>query len=318
MPSLTPDDVGRRVVVRHLLEHGALATDILGVLVSWGGGELVVRRSDGALVTVPAAAVVAAKVVPPRAVARRDVRALEAAAAAAWPATERAALGGWLLRAASGFTGRANSCLPLGDPGMALPDAVAAVEAWYDARGLPPRFQVPEPLGAALTAHLDRLGWGVANPVLVLTAGAGALAGQLRPGLPDVRVDGAPDAAWLDAYHYRGGDLPATAAAVLTGGDVVGFATVVEDGRTVAVARGAVTDAPDGRRWLGVTAVEVVPAARRRGLGSHVVAGLCAWGTARGAVDVYLQVAEENAAGRAAYGQMGFVPHHRYHYRVRP
>ena len=33
-----------------------------------------------------------------------------------WPPLERGELGGWMLRAAGGFTGRANSVLPLGDP----------------------------------------------------------------------------------------------------------------------------------------------------------------------------------------------------------
>ena len=42
---------------------------------------------------------------------------LERVAAAHWRGTEQEWLGEWLLRAADGFTGRANSALPLGDPG---------------------------------------------------------------------------------------------------------------------------------------------------------------------------------------------------------
>jgi hypothetical protein len=45
--------------------------------------------------------------------------------------------GGWLLRAAGGFTGRANSALATGDPGMPLADAVGEVCRWYTVRGLP-------------------------------------------------------------------------------------------------------------------------------------------------------------------------------------
>ena len=47
-------------------------------------------------------------------------------AALHWQAPEQERLGDWLLRAAEGFTGRANSALPLGDPGSPLPEAVAA------------------------------------------------------------------------------------------------------------------------------------------------------------------------------------------------
>ena len=45
-----------------------------------------------------------------------DELALEAVAARGWRAAETAELGGWLLRADGGFTGRANSVLPLRTP----------------------------------------------------------------------------------------------------------------------------------------------------------------------------------------------------------
>src|SRR5215207_4225414 len=136
-----PSDVGRRVVVRYHLPSEGRATDVLGELVAWTRGRLRVRRSDGKVVEVPEADVVAAKPVPPRPVVRREVRALEAAAALGWQALETALLGGWLLRAAGGFTGRANSCLPLREPGRPLPEAVDRVERWYGSRGLVPAFQ---------------------------------------------------------------------------------------------------------------------------------------------------------------------------------
>lgn len=63
---------------------------------------------------------------------------LEEAAACGWRAPEEAALGRWLLRAAEGFTGRANSALAVGDPGMPLAAAVSEVCRWYQALGLPP------------------------------------------------------------------------------------------------------------------------------------------------------------------------------------
>ncbi len=71
---------------------------------------------------------------------------LERVAAAHWRGTEEEWLGDWLLRAADGFTGRANSALPLGDPGLPLDEALAAVTEWYRARGLPPMIAVPTPL----------------------------------------------------------------------------------------------------------------------------------------------------------------------------
>jgi ribosomal protein S18 acetylase RimI-like enzyme len=311
------DHVGRRVVVRYRLPADDLATDVLGRLVDRHAGVLRIRRADDSVVDVPLADVVAAKPVPERRVTRREVRALEAAAAKGWRAPDTAQLGGWLLRAAGGFTRRANSCLPLANPGMPVPAAVAEVERWYAARQLVPSFQVIIPLAEAVDSHLNALGWAEpSEDVLVMTSPLGPVADALRPDLASVAVTAEPDDAWLAAYHYRGETLPADARHVLVHADTVGFAAVDDGSRRVAVARGAVTDAPDGRRWVGITAVEVEPTARRRGLGTHVVAGVARWARRHGASDVYLQVSEDNAPALATYQRLGFIEHHRYHYRT--
>lgn len=320
--TLQPSDVGRRVVVRYRLAapvDGAHATDVLGELLDWSGGRLSVRTKAGAVVDVPETDVLAAKVVPARTVTRRAVHDLEAAAAEGWRATETGRVGGWLLRAAGGFTGRANSCLPLADPGMPVGVAIDAVEKWYRARGLVPAFQVPAPLGTTLEAALDQRGWPPpSEDVLVLTAELADMAASTRGDLPPVELAPEPDDSWLAAYHYRGTTPPPNATSVLVNADVQTFAAVTVDGRSVAIARGAVSDSPGGRRWLGITAVEVDPALRRRGLASHVVTALAEWARRHGATDGYLQVSEGNAGAIAMYQRLGFTEHHRYRYRRLP
>jgi N-acetylglutamate synthase len=313
---LTQSDIGRRVVVRYRLTDGEQATDVLGQLDAWIDGTLSVRRIDGGTVEVPVVDVVAAKIVPPRAVIRRDVRALETAAARGWQALETAQIGGWLLRAADGFTGRANSCLPLASPGIPLAAAVTAVERWYDARGLVPAFQLPTPISADLDEYLDALGWpATGEDVLVMIAPVDGVSDRLRADLPEVAVADVPDAAWLALY--RGGNTPPAAKELLVNTATVGFGSVDLARRRVAVARAAVTDAPDGRRWLGVTAVHVPAGVRRQGLGRQVMAGIARWGQQHGATDVYVQVAEPNTTAEAFYELLGFTEHHRYHYRRR-
>lgn len=313
---ITPADVGRRVVVRYRLPAEGRATDVLGRLDAWSGGILSVRRSDGSTVEVNAVDVVAAKPVPARPVTRRDVRALEAAAAQGWRAGDTSRIGGWLLRAAGGFTGRANSCLPLSSPGLPLSQAVTLVERWYEERGLVPAFQIPGPLSAGLDEHLDTIGWPPAtDDVLVLVASVDTVAALSQAHVPPVVVASQPDAAWLGAYHYSGTNLPPSALELLVNAETVGFGSVDLDGRRVAITRGAVSDAPGGRRWLGLTAVEVAPDARRRGLGRHVMAGVARWARQHGATDVYAQVVERNTVALTTYRRLGFTEHHRYHYR---
>src|SRR5215212_6086619 len=50
-------------------------------------------------------------------------------------------LGEWTLRAARGFTWRANSCLAVGDPGMPAGAAAAKIVAFSRAHGIPPRAE---------------------------------------------------------------------------------------------------------------------------------------------------------------------------------
>jgi hypothetical protein len=58
-------DVGSRVSVRRVLRDGREGLgDVVGDLVSWAGGELVVRPRSGELVTIAEADLVAAKCVP--------------------------------------------------------------------------------------------------------------------------------------------------------------------------------------------------------------------------------------------------------------
>jgi ribosomal protein S18 acetylase RimI-like enzyme len=322
-PATAADAVGRRISLRHRVPDPAggdrdRLTDVVGTL-ERAGDILSLRRRDGSLTEVPAAAVVAFRVVPPSAGRRGRTAAqwppaeLEQVAALGWRAAEErwvgGARGGWLLRAAGGFTGRANSVLPVGSPPLPLDDALAEVVAFYAERGLAPRFQLPTGT-EALAGELDARGWTAYDPVLVLAADLAALP---RPGdaASRVRIDPAPDDAWIAAYHYRGGTLPEGARSVLTRGDALAFASVRDvAGDVLAIARGSLDDS-----WLGVTAVEVAPGARRQGLGTLVVVALAAWARERAGRWAYLQVAEENAAARSAYGRAGFVEHHRYHYR---
>jgi hypothetical protein len=81
---------------------------------------------------------------------------LEQAAAGGWRAPDQAALGRWLLRSAGGFTGRANSALAVGDPGLPLAGAIGEIGRWYRARGLPAMVSVPFPLGRPHASEVDR------------------------------------------------------------------------------------------------------------------------------------------------------------------
>jgi N-acetylglutamate synthase len=283
------------------------------------------------------------------------IAALERAAAAHWQAADTAPLGAWLLRANGGFTGRANSALPLGDPGLPLAQAVDEVEAWYRARALLPMVVIPGPLGAAaphggqagdpLDTLLARRGWRVRPaPAVVMTAGTGQVAGAGTAGT-EVAGTGMVGTGAV-------GTGAAAAGAVGAGAAGTGTAQAVTlaprpDGAWLARYRYRGTAVPPaalrlllsapwqafasvvaddetvavGRvsvaaGWAGITAVDVDPRYRRQGLGTTITRALATEGARQGADRVFLQVEEDNAAARALYARCGFADAHRYHYRV--
>jgi N-acetylglutamate synthase len=244
---------------------------------------------------------------------------LEHAAAPGWRGLAEERLGGWLLRAADGFTGRANSALAAGDPGRPLPDAVDAVRRWYAERGLPAMIAVPYPTGRPADSTLDRLlvriDWTIrADAATVMTADAARVAERGNPQAGRVDVDATPDQAWLRRYHYRGQDLPPIALHVLTSAQWQAFASVRAAGETIAIGR--VAGSGD---WAGLTAIEVAPASRRQRLGTAVTVALASQAAERGGFgQLYLQVSDDNTAARALYRSLGFGDHHGYHYRIEP
>ncbi len=252
-----------------------------------------------------------------------DIEDLERAAALHWHAPAHDRLGDGLLRAAEGFTGRANSALPLGDPGVPLPEAVAAVQDWYRGRALPPMIVVPGVLhrGAPpgpLEDLLAERGWlPRPGPAFVMTAAIADIPARTDT---DLRLDPEPDESWLALYRYRGQDLPPIARTLLMSAPWQAFAAVRRDGpfnRAVACGRISVAGAP-GEQWGAITAVQVDPAWQRQGLAAVLTSALAAAAARRGADRVLLQVETGNAPARALYSRCGFRDAHRYHYMIAP
>lgn len=333
---ITTADVGKRVSVRSLIKHGPSGekfTDTVGVLTSWDEGVLRITRRGGESVRIPESALVAGKTVPAAPARRRGPAAsygeLARVASRAWPPTESARLGDWELRAAAGgsagrrtgFTRRANSVLPLGDPGRPLDEALTAVRDWYAERGLPAYVQTAtgaEGTQEVLGAELERRGW-VREVTAEVWVGALAPLADLPAHPARVELSRTVDGAWLARYGRKG--LDEVALRVLGGGPSVWFATVPADasgGGTGPKAPAAIGRCAVDGRWAGFAAVEVDPARRREGLGTAVMAALARRALDEGASAAWLQVEEDNAAARQLYAGLGFTVHHVYHHYRAP
>ena len=306
--------VGERWVVRYRLADGS-ATDVVGWVTAVGPGDVRLEQDDQGTCQIAAGSVIAAKRVPPARGGpdprRTSAEELEWAALPGWVARSEP-LGEWTLRAGGGFTGRANSALAVGDPGLELPEAAERVVAYSRAHGISPWAQVI--VGSDVEQGLLALGWQPAYVVTdVLVCRLTTLLGD---DLPDDRVlvEDALTDAWSQAYgRSRPNDAdPEILRMILDGHPPRAFASVAGPGgwRTrIAIARGHVSDP-----WLGIASVWTDPAHRRQGLATAMMRALGHWAARRGGRYAYLQVAQENVGAHDAYERLGFVLHHSYRY----
>ncbi len=165
---------------------------------------------------------------------------------------------------------------------------VDALVDWYATRGLAPLVAAPD--------RLFRVPPGVPTDAENLV-----MAGDLPAGESDraVTIAAGPDDEWRGLYRR---EVPVDVLTAVIDGEVA-FATIAG----AAVGRAAVTTAPDGTRWVGLSAVHVVEEARRRGLARGLCSALLGWGGERGATRAYVQVLADNTAATRLYESMGFA-----------
>jgi ribosomal protein S18 acetylase RimI-like enzyme len=248
------------------------------------------------------------------------LREIERAAVRGWPALETGTIDGWLARASSGGSVRANSVSALDWTGTDLDGAIARVVGFYRQRDAVPRFTITEvDRPAGLDARLGEHGWHrrgdhvtMAKPV----AGGTASPAGGAPASGDVRVirSDHPTEDWLRIYLQGVSESRRAVAPRLVAG-VPGpraFFTCVRDGEAIGSGL-SVADGP----LASVQCMATAPATRRQGAARAVLAAIEAWAAGRGAEWLYLQADADNTPAVTLYERVGFAVAGRYHTRER-
>ncbi|WP_349829392.1 GNAT family N-acetyltransferase [Brevibacterium litoralis] len=344
--------VGTRVVVRYT--EGGTPTDALGTVVEAGADTVTVTTKRGP-VTIDLSTVQLVHELPPaptkagplhRIVSAEDLQRI---AANTWLPADTTWLNadnlraeareddrdlvqsGWLLRANGGVTHRANSALPLGDPGMPPQQALDLVTAWFTERGQKPAFLVHSAAGtqdlapacAAVAGHFRDAGLVPSRPTLVLTAatrevsaGADRPSEAALPGLEIVEHE-EPHALHFEAWgHPEGSAGHEGFRTLVTGPESHRFFSAVArhpDGSKtlVGVVRLAVS-----QKWAVISDLVVAPGVRRRGAGRALVRAAAAGASVRGVRSALVQVEATNEASLGLMTSLGFSEHHRYWHAV--
>ncbi|MBI1250459.1 MAG: GNAT family N-acetyltransferase [Alphaproteobacteria bacterium] len=234
---------------------------------------------------------------------------IERATIRAWPAAEQDERFGWVLLAAGGVTGRVNACWPLTWTGeTALNTAIDAVESWYAARNLPPRFKVTTNAVAPLelTDALRARNYAPTHETLIMTRQLDAafpapdhvrIHAEPPPSMVAVLRETSADAAEFEERFAIAQRAPRPAA----------FAQIEQDGRAIAIGMSASADG-----LAGVFLMRTAPAARRKGCARAIVHALLHWAQAHEAGAAFLQVEADNPNAVALYAQCGFSEAARY------
>lgn len=343
---------GQRVVIRYT--DGGSPTDAVGSVTAAAESSVTVETKRGA-VTIPRETILLVHELPPaptrpgalhRIVSAEDLQRI---AAATWLPEDSAWLhadnlraeerdeppsvqAGWLLRANGGVTHRANSALPLGDPGMPPEQALELVTAWFAERDQRPAFLIHSSAGttelapacAAIAPRFRDAGLAPSKPTLVLTAATREVAGgadrpaEAAPGGLEIVEHDEPHAVHFEAWGCPVGSPGHEAyRRLLCGPESRTFFSAIERGADGATTLVGTVRLAMAQKWAVVSDLVVAPAYRRRGAGRALVRAAAAGAAVRGVRSALVQVQAGNEASLGLMASAGFTEHHRYwHARV--
>ena len=238
---------------------------------------------------------------------------IESATLSAWPALQTAHDRLWLWRGARGYSKRANSvhCLDPadGDDADARLERMAALSRYND---LPPVFRVTPLTSAGALAALDRAGWQVFEPSLVL---ARTMPDDDWPVAARTRLHDPRDPAWYEAQGAMSGYNALTLSILRSILEVVahencGVLALDEEGNPAAATLATVANG------IGIYLNVVTrPDSRGRGYARAAMSAALNWSREAGATSVALQVLAGNAPAVGLYTSLGFAQAYTYHYR---
>ena len=200
-----------------------------------------------------------------------------------WPAQEIVEYGKWRLRISDGFSMRANSVLPIGEPPIDLASAVDEITHIYREKKLKPTFSIPLPIFDELDRYLEQHGWNIKIDANFLIRDIGAIEVSSDPQF-SIEILDYPSEEWLETNS----DQP-----------------LEKIGRIATLGS-----------WSIVTRLFVNPSFRGKGVAKNLMNNLLSAAVSDGATKVALQVDNENGAALALYQSMGFTTHHKFVYRI--
>ena len=233
-------------------------------------------------------------------ISRDDRVQMERAHVLAWPALHTAVVDGWLWRSSGGGSQRANSVSAIAFTGRDTAAAIDAVEARYEAMGMPARFHTYEHTAPdGLADVLRSRGYAEGEATVTMFK-------RLAPAAAAADVE-CRDHAWDEWCNVYLGAI--TESRQVVNRQILSaiprprsFFGCRKNGEVISTALCVI--------GFGCAVVECVATrsdARRQGGGRTVMAGLLSWAAQQDAKVVGLQVAHHNVPALRLYRSLGFT-----------
>ncbi len=241
------------------------------------------------------------------------IRLIEELSMNAWPSLQTVWYDGWALRFAEGYTGRANSVIPLHPSSLSFAEKVDYCEQTYSRQGQNTAFKLTAVVEPGLDEFLAERGYTKKPPTCIHRLDLATLD---PPTFESVICQTNLSKEWLAAYCTLH-DIEARRFSLVERmlNNVIPphcFIALHEKGEIASIGM-AVYE----RGYVGLYGIATFPAFRNRGLGRQLVLHLLAWGKANGATKSYLQVVADNSTALRLYTRLGFQEIGHYWYRVK-
>ena len=263
-----------------------------------------------------------------------SIRYMEEISLNAWPSHMSELYDGWLIRYSHNYTHRTNSVEQVGPSSIPISEKVAFCENAYRHHKTPAHFKINPLTDPAFDKMLEDRGYSVQHVTEVMTADLDhvhLLDGAVEEfefgnhlGMPSsvrfnddlvVLVQPRITDEWISGVlHLNGTCDPTLRRIVPAMYKAIPKKTIVcsieVDGRMVASGLG-ICD----REFVGIYAIYVSPACRRRHYARAICSALLLVGSHQGASKAYLQVVKGNTNARRLYTDLGFEDFYTYWFR---
>lgn len=234
----------------------------------------------------------------------------------AWPSHKMELYDGWILRFSYFYTHRTNSVEQFGTSTLPWREKIPYCENVYKRLGTPAIFKISPLVSPDFDYTLENRGYEIQHTTDVMTVDLKYA--DLNTPYDQVAFTDDIPLSWIDGLFCLKGPVdPIHKKVVPSMYNAIPketlCASISRDGRIVATGLGILD-----RDYIGIYAIHVHEAYRKKGFARAICTGLLKEGMKKGAKNAYLQVVKGNVLAQHLYESLGFRHIYTYWFRVQP